>query len=95
MAILGGVPKAWERAMRRADWQAEAQAVRNVAEAIRRVLAGLPPGQGSGEAALWAAIESCGVTRSTFDAALRTLETGRVVRRAGWRVFSERGTDDG
>lgn len=73
--------------MRRADWQAEAQAVRQVAEAIRRVLADQGE-QGAHEARLRVALEQgCGVTRATFDAALRTLEVGRVVRRAGGRVF--------
>jgi hypothetical protein len=73
----------------RAAWQVEAQTVRNVAEAIERVLRDAPvvvP-----EASLWAALGPLGVTRAAFDRALETLETRRVVRRAGGRVFTTGG----
>lgn len=72
--------------MTRAAWQVEAQTVRNVAEAIERVLAEVGH-RGASEAALWTAIESCGVTREVFDAALRVLVTRRVVRRTREAVF--------
>jgi hypothetical protein len=74
--------------MTRAE-HAEAQAVRNVAEAIERVLRDAP--NPAVEASLWAALEPLGVTRAVFDRALWVLEVRRVVRRAGGRVFSERG----
>ena len=72
--------------MTRAAWQAEAQAVRNVAEAIERVLRDAPAG--ASEARLWGAVGSCGVSRAVFVRALQTLETRRVVRRTRERVFS-------
>lgn len=75
--------------MRRADWQVEAQAVRNVVEAIERVLRDAPnPAE---EASLWAALGPLGVTRAHFDDALRVLEIGRYVRRVEGMVYSERG----
>jgi hypothetical protein len=75
--------------MTRAE-QAEAQAVRNVAEAIERTLRDAP--NPASEASLWAALGPLGVTtRAQFDRALWTLEVRRVVRRAGGRLFSERG----
>ena len=73
--------------MRRAAWQVEAQTVRNLAEAIERVLAGVSH-RGASESALWGAIQSCGVERSAFDHALQALVTRRVVRRTRARVFS-------
>lgn len=72
--------------MRRADWQAEAQAVRNIAEAIERVLRDAP--DPADEAVLFAAIGPLGVTRAVFDAALQTLEIGGYVRRAGGLIYS-------
>ena len=79
--------------MRRTDWQAESQAVRNVADAIAATFAGHV--DEASEAALFAALVPCGVTSAVFDRALWTLEVRRVVRRVDGRVFSERGTDDG
>lgn len=73
--------------MRRADWQAEAQAVRAVAEAIERVLRDAP--SQVPEASLYAALGPLGVTRAQFDDALRTLEVRRVVRRAEGMVYGK------
>jgi cytochrome c-type biogenesis protein CcmH/NrfG len=69
--------------------QAEAQAVRNVAEAIERTLRDAP--NPASEAVLWAALGPLGVTRAQFDRALWTLEVRRVARRADGRVFSGKG----
>jgi hypothetical protein len=72
--------------MPRPDWQVEAQTVRNVAEALERVLRDHAPA-GPSEAILWASLGPLGVARASFDRALAVLETRQVVRRERGRVF--------
>ena len=61
----------------REAWQVEAQIVRDVAEAIERIIRDMPKG-GSLELA-WQAMEACKVDRDLFDRAIWVLRTqGRV-----------------
>lgn len=68
-------------------WQDEAQTVRNVAEAIERVLREAP--QGGRIATLRSALARCGVSDKHFDHAVEVLVIQRRVRKSRGRLTKE------
>ena len=66
-------------------WEVEAQATRNVAEAIERVIRELPKG-GSIEL-LWEAMDACKIDRAIFDRAVWVLTTQGRARKIKDRLY--------
>lgn len=70
----------------RRDLQDEAQAIRNVAEAIERVLRDAP--EGFRLTLIWDTLQATGVSFEVYDAAVSVLLTQRRARVEGDRLFA-------
>jgi hypothetical protein len=72
---------------KREAWEIEAQATKNVAEAIERFLHMLPAGSSRSVEQMWEPISGTGVSREIFDRAVWTLQQGQRIRKIKDRLY--------